>query len=83
MLNISKKLYHTEFVKHPAQVFSTISTRCGFLDTAFSGSYNPFSQRVWPSGKASPSQGDIRGFESHHPLFCFKSPSVYNNLSLV
>ena len=24
--------------------------------------------RVSPSGKAPPSQGGIRGFESHHPL---------------
>ena len=27
-----------------------------------------------PSGKAPPSQGGIRGFESHHPLYLFNKP---------
>lgn len=35
--------------------------------------------RVSPSGKAPPSQGGIRGFESHHPLF----PNIAYNLQQV
>jgi hypothetical protein len=30
--------------------------------------YNVSILRVWLSGKASPSQGEDRGFESRHPL---------------
>ena len=30
--------------------------------------------RASPSGKASAFQADIRGFESHRPLFLFKTP---------
>jgi hypothetical protein len=39
-----------------------------FIDTGLLTDYNFYIQRVSPSGKAVPSQGTIRGFESHHPL---------------
>jgi hypothetical protein len=35
--------------------------------------------RVSPSGKAVPSQGTIRGFESHHPLLFLKPLFISDN----
>jgi|GEM_PF-3402480 hypothetical protein len=60
-----------------------IRTRTGILVFPCSGisldeqgvaGYNLKSTRASPSGKASAFQADIRGFESHRPLFCFKWP---------
>jgi hypothetical protein len=46
------------------------------LDILGTGRYNFFTSRVSPSGKAVPSQGTIRGFESHHPLTILYSDNL-------
>ncbi len=80
-LNMSVNAEVAQVVEHGTENAGVASSTLALGTVVTKGIVNihiiVFSERKWLSGRASPCQGEGRGFESHLPLHFFICPQFY------